>query len=236
MPLSGHGPPSSESVESANRTRRPTRIAPGLSALLGYRFSEDFRHDAIAGLSVAAVALPVSIAYAQLAGFDPVVGLYSSILPLVAYAIFGTSRQLMVNPDAAACAMIAAAIAPLAGNSAELYLSLTTALTLLTGLFCIATSYFRLGALADFLSKPILVGFLNGVAISIFLGQIGKLLAFWSKAPASYRDCLKFSERFPLSTVRRLRWGSGALRCCLRVCGGCRVCRRRWWCWSWLVR
>src|SRR5512132_1095354 len=140
VPLSGHGPPSSESVESANRTRRLARIAPGLSALLGYRFSDDFRHDAIAGLSVAAVALPVSIAYAQLAGFDPVVGLYSSILPLVAYAIFGTSRQLMVNPDAAACAMIAAAIAPLAGNSAEHYLSLTTALTLLTGLFCIAAS------------------------------------------------------------------------------------------------
>ena len=119
VPLSGHGPPSSELVESASRTRRLARIAPGLFGLLGYRFTEDFRHDAIAGLSVAAV-LPVSIAYAQLAGFDPVVGLYSSILPLVVYAIFGTSRQLMVNPDAAACAMIAAAIAPLAGNSAEL--------------------------------------------------------------------------------------------------------------------
>jgi MFS superfamily sulfate permease-like transporter len=170
--------PPSESIESPNGTGHLARIAPGLSALLGYRFSDDFRHDAIAGLPVAAVALPVSIAYAQLAGFDPVVGLYSSILPLVAYAIFGTSRQLMVNPDAAACAMIAAAIAPLAGNSAELYLSLTIALTLLTGLFCIVASYFRLGALADFLSKPILVGFLNGVAISIFLGQIGKLLGF----------------------------------------------------------
>jgi high affinity sulfate transporter 1 len=154
------------------------RIAPGLSALLRYRFPDDFRHDAVAGISVAAVALPVSIAYAELAGFNPIVGLYSSILPLVAYAIFGTSRQLMVNPDAAACAMIAAAIAPLAGNNAELYLSLTIALTLMTGLFCIVASYFRLGALADFLSKPILVGFLNGVAISIFLGQIGKLLGF----------------------------------------------------------
>jgi MFS superfamily sulfate permease-like transporter len=95
VPLSGHGPPPSASVKSANRTRRLARIAPGLSALLGYRFSDDFRHDAIAGLSVAAVALPVSIAYAQLAGFDPVVGLYSSILPLLAYAIFGTSRQLL---------------------------------------------------------------------------------------------------------------------------------------------
>ena len=171
----GHGSSPSETVESP---RRLARIAPGLSALLRYRFPDDFRHDAVAGISVAAVALPVSIAYAQLAGFDPVVGLYSSILPLVAYAIFGTSRQLMVNPDAAACAMIAAAIAPLAGNNAELYLSLTIALTLMTGLFCIVASYFRLGALADFLSKPILVGFLNGVAISIFLGQIGKLLGF----------------------------------------------------------
>jgi high affinity sulfate transporter 1 len=176
VPLLGNLP--SESVESPSRTRHLARIAPGLSALLGYHFFEDFWHDAIAGLSVAAVALPVSIAYAELAGFDPVVGLYSSILPLVAYAIFGTSRQLMVNPDAAACAMIAAAIAPLAGNSAELYLSLTITLTLLTGLICIVASYFRLGALADFLSKPILVGFLNGIAISIFLGQIGKLLGF----------------------------------------------------------
>ena len=175
MPLFGHGSSPSETVESP---RRLARIAPGLSALLRYRFPDDFRHDAVAGISVAAVALPVSIAYAELAGFNPVVGLYSSILPLVAYAIFGTSRQLMVNPDAAACAMIAAAIAPLAGNNAELYLSLTIALTLMTGLFCIVASYFRLGALADFLSKPILVGFLNGVAISIFLGQIGKLLGF----------------------------------------------------------
>ena len=66
MPLAGHGASSSESVESANRTRRLARIAPGLSGLLGYRFSDDFRHDAFAGLSVAAVALPVSIAYAQL--------------------------------------------------------------------------------------------------------------------------------------------------------------------------
>ena len=175
MPLFGHGSSPSETVESP---RRLARIAPGLSALLRYRFPDDFRHDAVAGISVAAVALPVSIAYAELAGFNPVVGLYSSILPLVAYAIFGTSRQLMVNPDAAACAMIAAAIAPLAGNNAELYISLTIALTLMTGLFCIVASYFRLGALADFLSKPILVGFLNGVAISIFLGQIGKLLGF----------------------------------------------------------
>ena len=143
------------------------------------------------------MALPVSIAYAELAGFNPVVGLYSSILPLVAYAIFGTSRQLMVNPDAAACAMIAVAIAPLAGNNAELYLSLTIALTLMTGLFCIVASYFRLGALADFLSKPILVGFLNGVAISIFLGQIGKLLGFSVESSGIIPRLLEVLGRIP---------------------------------------
>ena len=159
-------------------TDRLARIAPGISQLRSYGFSENFRHDLLAGLSVAAVALPVAFAYAQLAGFDPVVGLYSSILPLVAYAIFGTSRQLIVNPDAAACAMIAAAVAPLAGNNSELYWSLSVAVTFLAGLFCIGASFLRLGVMADFLSKPILVGFLNGIAISICLGQIGKLLGF----------------------------------------------------------
>jgi MFS superfamily sulfate permease-like transporter len=131
--------------------KRLSYIAPGLPTLMHYRFARDFPHDLVAGISVAAVALPVAMAYAELAGFSPVVGLYSSILPLVAYAIFGTSRQLMVNPDAATCAMIAAAITPLAAGNGELYLSLSIALTFFTGLFCIVASFFRLGALADFL-------------------------------------------------------------------------------------
>ncbi len=157
---------------------RLARVAPGLAKLLSYNLAEDFRHDLLAGLSVAAVALPVAVAYAQLAGFDPAVGLYSCILPLVAYAIFGTSRQLIVNPDAAVCAMIAAAVAPLAGGDGQLYWSLSVTITFLAGLFCIAASFLRLGAMADFLSKPILIGFLNGVAISIVSGQMSKLLGF----------------------------------------------------------
>ena len=154
-----------------------SRFAPGLPALLHYQRS-NFGHDLLAGLSVAAVALPVGVAYAQLAGFSPVSGLYASILPLLAYAVFGSSRQLIVGPDSATCALIAAAIAPLAAGNESLYLSLSLTLTFLTGIFCIGASFLRLGALADFLSKPILVGFLNGVALSIFLGQIGKLFGF----------------------------------------------------------
>ena len=83
---------------------------PGLRVLRTYR-REWFRSDLVAGLSVAAVALPIGIAYAQLAGFPPVVGIYSAILPPVAYALFGSSRQLIVNPDAAACAIVAATVA-----------------------------------------------------------------------------------------------------------------------------
>jgi len=153
------------------------RFAPGLPHLMGYRRA-DLPHDLLAGLSVAAVALPVGVAYAQLAGFNPVVGLYASILPLAAYALFGTSRQLVVGPDAATCALIAAAVVPLAGGDAAVYQSLSVTLAFLAGLLCIAGSFLRLGGLADFLSRPILVGFLNGIALSIVLGQLGKIFGF----------------------------------------------------------
>lgn len=154
-----------------------TRFAPGLASLLSY----DKRNagcDLKAGIAVAAVALPVAIAYAELAGFPPEYGLYSSLLPLVAYAVFGSSRQLIVGPDAATCALVLATVTPLAAGDANSYLMLSVTLAFLTGLICIAASFLKLGALADFLSKPILVGFLNGVALSIILGQAAKIFGF----------------------------------------------------------
>lgn len=166
-----------DAIASQRRTGRLASLMPGLAALLGYRRT-DLPRDLIAGLSVAAVALPVGVAYAQLAGFSPVVGLYASILPLLAYALFGTSRQLIVGPDAATCALVASTVAPLAGGDETLYLSLSVTLAALTGLFCIGASFLRLGALADFLSKPILVGFLNGISLYILAGQFGKLVGF----------------------------------------------------------
>jgi high affinity sulfate transporter 1 len=153
------------------------RLMPGLGQLCAYR-REWLGSDLVAGVSVAAVAVPTAIAYAQLVGFEPIVGLYAAILPLVAYALFGTSRQLIVNPDAATCAVFAAAVVPLAGGDAETLRSLSMVLAVFTGVVCITGGLFRLGFVADFLSKPILVGFLNGVAISIFVGQIGKLFGF----------------------------------------------------------
>src|SRR5262249_43805333 len=160
---------------------------------------EDLRYDVGAGLSVAAVAVPVGVAYAELAGFEPVVGLYASILPLVAYALFGTSRQLIVGRDAATCAMMAAAVAPLAGGDKALYASLTVVLTFIAGLFCIGASFLRLGGLADFLSKPILVGYLAGIALTIVLGQIGKVTGLTIEASGIARRLLGVIQKVPLS-------------------------------------
>src|SRR5262245_63799041 len=134
------------------------RVAPGLSHLLQYR-RDWLRADVVAGVSVAAVAVPTAIAYAQLVGFEPVVGLYAAILPLVAYAVFGTSRQLMVNPDAATCAVFAATLLPLAGNDPKTLTSLSVVLAVLTGLVCIAAEVLRLGFVAEFLHMPILAGY-----------------------------------------------------------------------------
>lgn len=158
-------------------TRAIARFAPGLAALLSYD-RRNAAGDLKAGLAVAAVALPVAIAYAELAGFSPEYGLYSSVLPLLAYAVFGSSRQLIVGPDAATCALVLATLTPLAASSGDSYLALSVTLGILTGLICIAASFLRLGVLADFLSKPILVGFLNGIALSIMLGQAGKIFGF----------------------------------------------------------
>jgi high affinity sulfate transporter 1 len=174
------------------------KIAPGLAKLLNYQRS-DLSHDIFAGLSVAAVALPVGVAYAQLAGFNPVVGLYSSILPLLAYAIFGTSRQLIVGPDAATCALVTAAVAPLASGDQNLYESLSVTLALLAGVLCIGASFLRLGALVDFLSKPILVGFLNGIALSVILGQIGKIFGYSITRGGIVPRLIEFIEKLELT-------------------------------------
>ena len=199
-------------TEEVQITRdRLTSIAPGLGTFLQYRFGEDFRHDLAAGISVAAVAIPVAVAYAQLAGFNPVYGLYSSILPLIAYAIFGTSRQLIVNPDAATCALVAAAVGPLAGSDSGLYLSLSVTLTFLSGLLCIAASFLRLGALADFLSRPILVGFLNGIAISIFVGQFSKVLGISVRANSFVSQLLETLKTLPQAHLLTVGVGFASL-------------------------
>ena len=150
---------------------------PGLHTLFNYQ-RQWFADDVRAALSVAAVALPVAIAYAQLTGVNAAVGLYSCVLPMMLYALFGTSKQLIIGPDAATCAVIAAVVTPLAAGDSFKHWQLVITMTAMTGFWCFIASRFKLGVLADFLSKPILMGLLNGVAITIIVGQFSKVFGF----------------------------------------------------------
>lgn len=153
------------------------RWVPGLDSLLHYRRAW-FRPDVQAGLSVAAIQIPTAIAYAQIAGFPPQVGLYACILPMLIYALIGSSRQLMVGPDAATAAMVAAAIAPLAAGDPQRLVDLSMIVAIMVGLFSIVAGLARAGFIASFLSRPILVGYLNGIGLSLLVGQLGKLFGY----------------------------------------------------------
>lgn len=186
-----------------------TSIAPGLVTLAGYQRSW-LRFDLAAGLSVAAIALPVGIAYADLAGVPPVVGMYSAIFPLFAYALFGSSRQLMIGPDAATCLIVAAALGPLAGGDPQHYAALLLALTTMTGIFYLLAGTARLGFIANFLSQPILTGYLNGIAILIMIGQLPRLLGYQAHAKEFFPELREFYFQIPHS-----HWPTAILGCAL---------------------
>jgi len=180
-------------------------IVPGLLVLAGYQRAW-LRFDIAAGLSVAAIALPVGIAYADLAGVPPVVGMYSAIFPLFAYALFGSSKQLMTGPDAATCIIVAAALGPLAGGDPERYAALLLMLTLMTGVLYMLAGSARLGFIANFLSQPILTGYLNGIALLIIVGQLPKLLGYSATEDEFYEKILEFA-----GSIDQSHWPTAAL-------------------------
>ena len=169
----------------------------------------DLRHDVLAGLTVATVAVPTGIAYARLAGLSPAAGLVASSLPLVAYAAIGSSRHLVVGPSAAVTAMVASAVGPMAGGDPALAQSLAAVLAGLVGLLCLAASALRLGAVADFLSKPLLVGFMHGVALSIVLGQMGALFGVTLESGGILPRLFELLRKLPWTHVPTLLVGLG---------------------------
>lgn len=146
---------------------------PLLENLEGYR-ADWLRNDVSAGVAIAAVGLPSAIAYPAIAGLPPETGLYASITPLVAYALFGPSRQLIVGPDAATMTVLAAVLATVFATPASMADRVTAAalLALIVGALCLIARLVRLGVLATFLSRPILTGFFAGISLSILIGQI----------------------------------------------------------------
>ena len=150
------------------------RAVPVSQELPAYRGGHA-RRDVLAGVTVAALALPSAMAYAELAGLSPVNGLYALLLPTVVYVLLGSSRQLVIGPEGSISALVAAAVLPLAAAGSDEAVELAAALALLVAACFLAARALRLGWLADYFSRPVLIGYVHGVAVVLVVSQLGKL-------------------------------------------------------------
>jgi high affinity sulfate transporter 1 len=150
---------------------------PGLYVLRHYQPGW-LRSDLAAGLVLTAVLVPVGMGYAQAAGLPPIYGLYATIVPLLAYAVFGPSRILVLGPDSSLAAIIFAVIVPLAVGDPDRLVALAGMLAIFTGALCILAGVARLGFITELLSKPIRYGYMNGIALTVLIGQLPKLFGF----------------------------------------------------------
>lgn len=151
------------------------KYIPALEWISNYR-KQDFQHDLIAGLTVGVMLIPQGMAYAMIAGLPPIYGLYASTLPLLIYALLGTSRQLAVGPVAMVSLLTAAGVSVLAESGTDSYISLAITLALLVGIIQFLLGLFRMGFLVSFLSHPIISGFTSAAALIIGLSQLKHLL------------------------------------------------------------
>src|SRR5690349_5200939 len=141
---------------------------PGLDVFRRYERSW-LRNDIVAGLVMTTMLVPVGIAYAQASGVPGINGLYATIIPLLAYAIFGPSRILVLGPDSALAAVILATIAPLAAGDPARAIALASVMAIVSGLVCIGVGLAKLGFITELLSKPIRYGYMNGIALTVLL-------------------------------------------------------------------
>jgi high affinity sulfate transporter 1 len=152
---------------------------PGLGVISSYR-RQWLARDVIAGVVLTTLLVPQGMAYAELAGLPPITGLYTSILCLLGYAVFGPSRILVLGPDSSLGPMIAATILPLmaAKGDAERAVALASILAIMVAAIMILAAVAKLGFIADLISKPTMIGYMNGLALTILIGQLPKLLGF----------------------------------------------------------
>ena len=175
----------------ASESRPPitTRYVPFARSLSTYSAAR-LRTDVVAGITVAALALPSAMAFAQLAGVPVSAGLYALLLPVLAYAVFGSARQVVIGPEGTVALLVATTIAPLAGTGSAEYAALAAMLALLVGLVFLAARLMRLGWIADYFSQAVLVGYITGVAVVLILGQLGKLVGISSDEDGAIREAL----------------------------------------------
>ncbi len=172
-----------------------TRFIPGLALFKGAD-SATVRTELVVAVTVFAVLVPSAMAYGELAGVTPVAGLYVALAAMVMYALFGTSRQLITGPEATTAILVATAIAPLAGGDSARYAALAALAALLVGLVSILGGLLKLGFITDFLSKPILIGYITGTALIVIGSQLGKLTGISVEADNFLRQAIEVLRRF----------------------------------------
>jgi high affinity sulfate transporter 1 len=192
-------------------TTRAERWLPGVRAARTYQRAW-LRADLLAGVVLAAILVPQGMAYAQLAGLPAVTGLYTTIACLAGYAVFGPSRVLVLGPDSSISPLILAAITPLlAGGGTATAIALAGMLALLVGLVEIGLGLGKLGFVADLLSKEVQVGYMNGLAITIIVGQLPKLFGFSTNADSFLKEVRVFVENIDQTHATTLIVGVAVL-------------------------
>jgi len=193
---------SQTTTDESGRIGRPAILAgqrgfwkwlPGLHMLRHYR-PNWLRNDLAAGLVLTAVLVPVGMGYAEASGLPAIYGLYATIVPLLAYAIFGPSRILVIGPDSSLAAIIAAVIVPLAAGDPARTVALAGMLAIFTGILCILAGLARLGFITELLSKPIRYGYMNGIALTVLVGQLPKLFGFSTEANGVPAEIVAFIQ------------------------------------------
>ena len=183
---------------------------PVLRSLDGYRWAW-LPRDMTAGVLVVAVAIPLSMGMAEVAGMPPIVGLYSCVLPLAAYALFGSSRQLIVALDASTAAMVALAVAPVAGGDPIRYAALAGLVALLVGLILVLAGTFRLGFVAHLLSRPVLIGYQAGLALVVVVSQLPRLLGIAVEEDTTLPRAFEIAGRLDESSLQTFAVGATCL-------------------------
>jgi SulP family sulfate permease len=135
----------------------------------------NLKRDLVAGVTVAALAIPSAMAYAEIAGLEPIHGLYALLLPAVAYMVFGSSRQLIIGPEGSLAVLVATAVAPVVSDDPDQYATAAAMLAVLVATAFAGARLLRLGWLADYISRAVLVGYIHGVAVVLIVGQLGKI-------------------------------------------------------------
>ena len=185
------------------------RWLPGLVTLRGYEPSW-LRHDLMAGLVLITMLVPVGIAYAVASGLPGVYGLYATIVPLLVYALFGPSRLLVLGPDSSLAPIILAVVLPLSAGDPMRAVALAGAMAIVSGLVCILAGVMRLGFITELLSKPIRYGYMNGIALTVLISQLPKLLGFSVETDGPLRSLWAIGEAVWNGSTNRTAFLLGA--------------------------